>query len=72
MRSPLIHGQLEIPIVANSDENIHTLVEYTELVNDHYEESVGENITDYTSSILAKIRVDDSDSSSDESDISEQ
>ena len=77
-RSPLIRGGLEIPIevcasMANSDENKQALAKYTELVNDHYEEPTGENFRDYTSSILARIGVDDdSDFSSDESDVNEQ
>ena len=77
-RSPLIRGGLEIPIevcvaMANSDENKQALVKYTVLVNDHYEEPAGENFRDYTSSILAGIGVDDnSDTSSEESDINEQ
>ena len=29
--------------MANSDENKQALVKYTELVNDHYDEPVGEN-----------------------------
>ena len=63
-RSPLIHGGLEIPVevcvvMANSDENKQALDKHTELVNDHYKEPVRENFRDYTSSILAGIRVDD-------------
>ena len=58
--------------MANSDENKQALDKYTELVNDHYEEPVGENFRDSTSSILARIGVNDDISSSDESDINEQ
>ena len=58
--------------MANPDKNKQALVKYTELVNDHCEEPVGENFWDCTSRILTgTIKVDDdSDSSSDESYIS--
>ena len=69
-RSPLIRGGLCSH--ANSDENKQALDEYTELVNHHYEEPVGENLRDYTNIILAGIRVDNDISSTDESDINKQ
>ena len=58
--------------MANSDEDKQALDKYTELVNVHYEEPVGRNFPEYTSSILAGIGVDDNISSIDESDINEQ
>ena len=59
-RSPLIREVLDIPIevcvvMAKSDEKEQALDKYTELVNDHYEEPVGENFRDYTISILAGV-----------------
>ena len=41
--------------MANSDKNKQALVKHAELVNNHYEEEVGENFWDYTSRILAGI-----------------
>ena len=79
-RSPLIRGGLEIPIevrvaMANSDENAQAIHKYIDLVNDHYEEPVGEKFRDYTDSIRTELGEDKdivSDSSSDESEYSEQ
>ena len=59
-------------VMANSDETKPALDKYTELVNDHYEEPIGENFRNYTDSILAGIGVDNDVSSTGESDINEQ
>ena len=60
--------------MANSDENKQALVKHTKLFNNYYEQPVVENFWDCTCRILVLagiIRVDDnSDSSSDESDVS--
>ena len=59
-------------VMANFDEKKLALDKYTELVNNHYEEPVGENFQDYKNSIDPEIGVDDDISSTDESDINEQ